>query len=209
MNDAERELLRELLQRLQAGDKVAFEQFYSLMVRKCISYFMSERRTYRLTREETEDLVQETMLALFEKLPDFDPEGEANLPTWCYTVAIRKASHLRRERRYLTQFDDTDEDRLLSSSSPEEELEHQSATSSEEENLEIWLKGEGRVRHVLRSLDEIERFIVLSKSIYGLTHKQIAAKLGKSEGAVRVDYHRVKNKLKPLLKGILRKTHGQ
>ncbi|MBL8765699.1 MAG: hypothetical protein JNM07_15800, partial [Phycisphaerae bacterium] len=38
-----------------------------------------------------EDLAQDTFLAVFERLPQFAPDGPARLSTWILTIASRRA----------------------------------------------------------------------------------------------------------------------
>src|ERR1043165_334831 len=189
----------EFLQRLQAGEEDAYEVFYNEFAPIWISFFTSQKRPYRLTRDEAEDVVQETMMTIFLKISTYDLAGPASLSTWFFTIAIRKAIGVYREKAKLTPITDLDKAELKSDRSLEERFEQQLS-------LESWIRGDGRLQRTLRSLKEKERRVVLLKVVEGLTHAEIAHKLGMSQAAVRVLFHRAKSKLKLRLEGALRNT---
>jgi RNA polymerase sigma-70 factor (ECF subfamily) len=95
----EREIDRELVQRAQAGEKLAF----GLLVTKY------QRKLYRLALRivadpaEAEDVVQETFIKAYRALPQF--RGDAAFYTWLYRIAINAArsSLESRGRRLPTQ----------------------------------------------------------------------------------------------------------
>ena len=95
----EREIDKELVQRAQGGEKLAF----GLLVTKY------QRKLYRLALRivtdpaEAEDVVQETFIKAYRALPQF--RGDAAFYTWLYRIAINAArSSLElRGRRLPTQ----------------------------------------------------------------------------------------------------------
>jgi RNA polymerase sigma-70 factor, ECF subfamily len=94
--DADRDFA--LLQRARSGDEGAFHQ----IVRKY------ENRVYGLglricgSREDAEDVVQETFLQVFRRMASF--RGASQFSTWLYRVATNAAlMHLRRGRRRRTE----------------------------------------------------------------------------------------------------------
>lgn len=220
MHEQEREVLRGLAQKLQpcnkseaddeSGDEVAFENFYNEMSQRWISYFTSKREVYGLAREEVEDVVQAVMLVIIQKHPNFDTKGEAAFSTWCYAIARRIALRYKIQKLRIIQLDEeTDKAETLYAKPSDEDFVHLTDISSEEE-LNIWLRRNGKIQRALRSLNKVEQYIILQKVIWGLTHKEIAAKLNRNNVDVRVQFYRARQKLKLLLlKGKPRKTHGQ
>ncbi len=70
-------------------------------------------------------------------------------------------------------------------SSPVEALEARAATE--------------RVRRALLRLPEAQREVMVLRHLYELSHPEIAERLGKSHGAVRVIHHRALKALRALL----------
>src|SRR5689334_3473843 len=84
---------RTLVQRIQAGDKKAFEQLLDAY----------EARVYRLALRFTgnvsdaEDVTQEIFLGVYRGLAHF--RGDSALGTWIYRVAMNHCLEFRRKRR--------------------------------------------------------------------------------------------------------------
>jgi RNA polymerase sigma factor (sigma-70 family) len=125
---------------------------------------------YRISREDAEDVVQETLLAVHCKRHTWD-QRQPFMP-WLRAVARNKLvdSLRRRGRRVHVPIDDVGE--LLAGEEPSGELNGHDA-----DRLIARLKGR-------------EREIVLAISIEGASARQVAERLGMTEGAVRVALHR-------------------
>jgi RNA polymerase sigma-70 factor (ECF subfamily) len=125
---------------------------------------------HKLGCEDVEDVVQETLLALHLKRNTWD-ERQPFSP-WLYAIARNKLidNMRRRGRRAHVPIDDFSE--LLAGNQPQEELNGHDA-----ERLITRLKGR-------------ERAIVVAISIEGASARQVAERLGMTEGAVRVALHR-------------------
>ena len=139
---------------------------------------------HKLSREDAEDVVQETLLALHCKRHTWD-ERQPFMP-WLYAVARNKLiDNLRRRgRRLHVPIDDVGE--LLAGEAPTGELNGHDA-----ERLIARLKGR-------------EREIVLAISIEGASARQVAERLGMTEGAVRVALHRALRSLAAAFKSDVR-----
>jgi RNA polymerase sigma-70 factor, ECF subfamily len=125
---------------------------------------------HKLSPEDVEDVVQETLLALHLKRHTWD-ESKPLLP-WVHAVARNKVvDNLRRRgRRIYLPIDDVSE----------------------------WLAGEDQptdmnnvdAEHVMGRLKGRDRVIVAAISIEGASAGEVAKRLGMTEGAVRVALHR-------------------
>jgi RNA polymerase sigma factor (sigma-70 family) len=124
----------------------------------------------KLGSEDVEDVVQETLLALHLKRGTWD-ERQAFSP-WLYAIARNKLiDNLRRRGRQAhVPIDDIAE--LRAGDQPPAEI-----------------NGVDAERMIAR-LKEREREIVLAISIEGASARQVAERLGMTEGAVRVALHR-------------------
>lgn len=127
---------------------------------------------------ESEDIVQETLLAMHLKRDTWD--GIRPIEPWLRAIARHKlADHLRR-RGYRDHLDIDDW-----SDSLEVSVAVESATAVD-------------TRRLLASLPERQRTIVSEISIEGRSAADVAAGLGMSEGAVRVALHRALKSLAAL-----------
>ena len=125
---------------------------------------------HKLGSEDVEDVVQETLLALHLKRGTWD-ERQAFSP-WLYAIARNKLiDNLRRRGRQAhVPIDAIGELRAGDQQLPE-------INGVDAERLIARLKGR-------------EREIVLAISIEGASARQVAERLGMTEGAVRVALHR-------------------
>jgi RNA polymerase sigma-70 factor (ECF subfamily) len=125
---------------------------------------------HKLGSEDVEDVVQETLLALHLKRGTWD-ERQAFSP-WLYAIARNKLiDNLRRRGRQAhVPIDDIAELR-----------------TGDQQPAEI--NGVDAERMIAK-LKEREREIVLAISIEGASARQVAERLGMTEGAVRVALHR-------------------
>jgi RNA polymerase sigma-70 factor (ECF subfamily) len=120
--------------------------------------------------EDVEDVVQETLLALHCKRHTWD-ERQAFSP-WLYAIARNKLiDNLRRRSRHAhLPVEDIDE--ALSGEGPRAEFNG------------------GDAERVIAKLKGRERDIVVSIAIGGASAREVAERLGMTEGAVRVALHR-------------------
>jgi len=120
--------------------------------------------------EDSEDIVQETLLAMHLKRESWD-EAQPLQP-WLRAIARHKLiDHLR--RRGFREFVDID-DHAETLASPQEPQEDASVD----------------VRRMLSVLTERQRLIVEAISIEGCSAADVGRRLDMSEGAVRVALHR-------------------
>lgn len=158
-----------LMRAATRGDGSAYHRLLhelAPMVRKLASRSLVH---YKLSPEDAEDVVQETLLAVHLKRHTWD-ECQPLLP-WVHAIARNKViDNLRRRGRGThLPIDDVSESLVDERFA---EMNHVDA-----ENVIGKLKGR-------------DREIVLAIAIEGASARQVAQQLGMSEGAVRVALHR-------------------
>jgi RNA polymerase sigma-70 factor, ECF subfamily len=123
-----------------------------------------------LGREDVEDVVQETLLALHLKRQTWD-EGKRLFP-WVHAIAQNKLTDnlRRRGRRADVPIEDISE--TLAGEGPPPDMNGVDA------------------EHVIGTLKGRQRDVVLAISIEGASARDVAQRLGMTEGAVRVVLHR-------------------
>jgi RNA polymerase sigma-70 factor (ECF subfamily) len=189
---AENEIDYELVRRVQAGDKKAFD----LLVRKYQHKLVSVISRYINDWSECQDVAQESFIRAYRALGNF--RGDAQFYTWLYKIAVNTAkNHLvARGRRPPT--DDIDAadavqydggTLLRDTDTPEHELARQEM--------------EGIVAATVAALpDELRRAITL-REVDGLSYEEIAATMNCPIGTVRSRIFRARDaidqKLRPLM----------
>ncbi len=189
----EREIDQLLVERVQRGDKKAFELLVIKYQRKLM------RLVSRLVRDqaEAEDVVQEAFIKAYRALPQF--RGESAFYTWLYRIGINTAKNylVTQGRRAPTStetnaeeaetFDDAEQ--LRDINTPESMLATKQIAAT--------------VNLAMESLPEELRVAISLREIEGLSYDEIAEAMGCPIGTVRSRIFRAREaiaeKLRPLL----------
>ncbi|WP_376790140.1 RNA polymerase sigma factor [Thermoflexus sp.] len=150
---------------------------------------------YRLlgSREEAEDILQETFLQAFQHLKDF--RGEARLCTWLYRIAYNLA--LMRLRRKEPETISIDQPLVLEG---DEEIPRELfdwCCLPEEELLRAELRSV--LDEAIRSLPASLRTVFLLREVEGLSTEEVAQIMGISTDAVKARLHRARLQLRERL----------
>ena len=178
---------QELIARAQNGDTEAFsplvykyqQKIYNLIYRKVGD------------RETAEDLCQEVFLKAWQALPNFN--GQSVFYTWLYQIAFNcSIDYIRKRDREiifaceeLPQNADDGLPMLQTQPSPCQILE-------KEELGHI-------IRKAMHKLPLSQRSVLYLRYWEDLPIKEIASRLGKSEGTVKTYLHHARQKLRTLL----------
>lgn len=189
----EREIDQQLVDRVQRGDKKAFELLVAKYQRKLM------RLVSRLVRDpaEAEDVVQEAFIKAYRALPQF--RGDSAFYTWLYRIGINTAKNylITQGRRAPTStetdaedaetFDDADG--LRDINTPESLLATKQIART--------------VNTAMETLPEELRVAITLREIEGLSYDEIAETMGCPIGTVRSRIFRAREaiaeKLRPLL----------
>jgi RNA polymerase sigma-70 factor (ECF subfamily) len=190
---ADRELDQQLVERVQRGDKHAFDLLVTKYQRKL------GRLISRFVRDtgEAEDVTQEAFIKAYRALPGF--RGDSAFYTWLYRIGINTAKNylLANKRRAPTStpFDAEEAESfedgglLQEVSTPENELMSKQVVSV--------------VQATLQQLPEDLRSALTLREIEGLSYEEIAGVMNCPVGTVRSRIFRareaVAEKLRPLL----------
>jgi RNA polymerase sigma-70 factor (ECF subfamily) len=190
---SEREVDQALVERVQRGDKRAFELLVSKYQRKVF------RLLSRFIRDsaEIEDVAQEAFIKAYRALPNF--RGESAFYTWLYRIAINTAkNHLVAQRRRApttteTEVEDAenfdDADQLRDVNTPESMMQSRQV-------------GEA-VNRAIEKLPEDLRTAIVLRELEGLSYEEIAESMNCPIGTVRSRIFRAREaiatELRPLL----------
>lgn len=151
-------------------------------------------------RESSSDLVQSVCREILVHAERFQHGSEDAFRQWMFTTAMRKI--LNRRDFYLAQKRDVLREVPIDSGASSAcdaallECYRSFSTASGRAMLREELE---RVERAFEALSEEQRQVVHLAHIAGLSRKQIAEQLGKSEGAVRVLLHRALVRISDLL----------
>jgi RNA polymerase sigma-70 factor (ECF subfamily) len=135
------------------------------------------------SRDEIDDLVQETFFRAFRRLDGW--RGEASFRSWLFTIASNalRDEYRRRKGRRMLSLEDRD---LVDSADPQADL---AAAETAE-----------RLREGIAALPRLQREVFLLRTQEGGDYTDIAAALGTTPGAARVHYHHAVKRLKELIR---------
>jgi RNA polymerase sigma-70 factor (ECF subfamily) len=183
----------ELVAAWQGGDDDAFEE----LVRR------HEKRVFRLlmrmmgSREEAEDVAQETFISLYRHGKRF--RSEALFSTFVYRVAANAALNRRRSLgRGRARLEKLAVRQAAGDDLPQQPRDPEDSTLGEELTA--------RVRDALQTLSPSLRMPVVLYDIEGLSYGEIASVLGVAEGTVKSRIHRARHALREELQGLLSGT---
>ncbi|MBC7488674.1 MAG: RNA polymerase sigma factor RpoE [Glaciimonas sp.] len=189
----EREIDQLLVERVQRGDKKAFELLVIKYQRKLM------RLVSRLVRDqaETEDVVQEALIKAYRALPQF--RGDSAFYTWLYRIGINTA------KNYLVMQGRKAPTSTESNSEEAETFEdgEQLRDINTPESLLATKQIAQTVNVAMEALPDELRTAITLREIEGLSYDEIAEAMGCPIGTVRSRIFRAREaiaeKLRPLL----------
>jgi RNA polymerase sigma-70 factor (ECF subfamily) len=183
----------DLVDRWKGGDEAAFEELVG----------RHQQRVFRLlmrmmgSREEAEDVAQETFLSLHRHGRRF--RGDSRFSTFVYRVAANAALNRRRTLgRGRARIEKLKVRNLAGDDLPVSPRNPEDATAGAELSA--------RVREALQTLSPSLRMPVIFYDIEGLSYGEIAKILGIAEGTVKSRIHRARRALRDELRSILPKA---
>jgi RNA polymerase sigma-70 factor (ECF subfamily) len=182
MSDNATELLPDpdavTLARLRGGDRSAFEA----IVTKYQAPLQRLVRRYVKVEEDAEDITQRTFARAFENLESF--RAESHFRTWLFRIAINLAvDHTR--GAYQTKTVPLSDDVAFTNSLGTAKLVA----------AEVWRKVHAR----LEALPPRQRLVFELRTFHELSFEEVAAVVGSSEDAAKVNYHHALKRLRSLL----------
>ncbi|MER2510914.1 MAG: RNA polymerase sigma factor RpoE [Nitrosomonas ureae] len=189
----DREIDQQLVERVQSGDKQAFDLLvikYQRKLARLLSQFIRDSA-------EVEDVTQDAFIKAYRALPSF--RGDSAFYTWLYRIGINTAKNFLvsqgRKLPTLQGFDNEDAEDFEDSgllkemNTPESELMSQEIAQT--------------VNQTLDSLPEELRTAIVLREIDGLSYEEIANIMNCPIGTVRSRIFRareaISEQLRPLL----------
>lgn len=171
------------------GDRSALEKLLERHLPELSAYI--ERRAGAMLRlhESQSDLVQSVCREILQHSDKFQHPGEGAFRRWLFTTALRKLSHRREflmaDRRDLHRREDAK--RVGSSDGALEEQFITDRTPSHEFALQEEM---AHIERALMSLTAEYREVIHLSRVEGLCRAEVAERMQRSEGSVRMLLHR-------------------
>jgi len=196
---SDKEVDQQLVERVQRGDKHAFDLLVSKYQRKLgrlISRFVKDSA-------EAEDVTQEAFIKAYRALPGF--RGESAFYTWLYRIGINTAKNYllsaKRRAPTSTQFDAEEAEGFEEASLLRE------VTTPENELMSKQVVGV--VQASLQQLPEDLRSALTLREIEGLSYEEIASVMNCPVGTVRSRIFRAREAVAENLRPLLETSKGK
>ena len=164
----------ELIERFQRGDTAAFDTLFTRY----------QKRTYRLVqryisnREDALDLTQDAFIRAYQGLSDF--KSQCQFYSWLYRITVNLCiDFLRKKARSEVLLYDSDESGELPMANIPDPRSESPAKALENKELRA------HIRKAVRRLPPKQRQIFILRHWDGLSLKDIAATVGRSDGTVK------------------------
>jgi RNA polymerase sigma factor (sigma-70 family) len=159
--------LQGALQRVAAGDRLAIRSIYDAEAPRMLGVAMRLLRRRALA----EEAVHDTFVQIWLKAASFDP-GRGGARTWIYAVLRNRALNILRDESRTDLVDDFGPMEL---EAPEDDAE----------TVVMRLSETGALKRCLERLDPVRRKAILFAYVEGLSHGELAGRLGVPLGTVK------------------------
>jgi RNA polymerase sigma factor (sigma-70 family) len=159
--------LTDALRLTAGGDRVALRRIYDTEASRMLGVSMRLLRRRALA----EEAVHDTFVQVWQKAASFDPV-RGNGRTWLYAILRNRALNTLRVESRTDQADNFDSMGL-------------EAPGEDAETLVIRLSESGALRRCLERLDPVRRKAILLAYVEGLSHGELAGRLGVPLGTMK------------------------
>ena len=187
-----KENLNELINGCLQNNRKFQEQLFKLYYGKMLVVSMQ----YTKDRDTAQEIVQDSFIKIFEKLNLFDNKG--SLEGWVRRIVVNTAIDRIRKSKKDPFLIDNDNDYMLGGTNPMEELEDHRLS---EEKSEIILEA-------IQQLSPAYRTVFNLYVIEDFTHKEIAEKLGISEGTSKSNLSKARVNIHKLIEDKIVRLHN-
>jgi RNA polymerase sigma-70 factor, ECF subfamily len=193
---SDRDIDQLLVERVQRGEKAAFDLLVSKYQRKIF------RLLSRLIRDsaEVEDVAQEAFIKAYRALPNF--RGDSAFYTWLYRIAINTAkNHLVSQGRRAPTSTETD----IEDAETFDDGEHLRDVNTPDAMLMSRQVGDAVNRAIDRLPEDLRTAVVL-RELEGLSYEEIAETMNCPIGTVRSRIFRAREAIAEELRPVLGTT---
>lgn len=179
---------------IKSGDAQAFRELVERHKLSVLNFCLR----FVGNKQDAEDLAQEAFIRVFQAAPKY--EVKAAFSTWLYRITLNLCLNHQRHQKIL-RFFSLDQPKAphhsLQTRLPDLPDTQRPDTEFEKKELQ------NIVQHVIQSLPENQRSVLILHRYQNLSYKEIAEVLDTSVSAVESRLHRAKENLKKKLKSLL------
>jgi RNA polymerase sigma-70 factor (ECF subfamily) len=163
--------VRRLVERAQKGDREALEELYLIHFDRIYSYLQMTVGN----RHDAEDLTNQTFVKMLERIGSFEWR-KVPISAWLFRIAHNLAmDHFRAHRRWQPEEE------------PREPADSAELSAEEEAMQSI---GRQSMLEMIEGLSPDQQQVLTLKFVFNFGNGEVAAILGKTEGAVKSLQHR-------------------
>ena len=171
--------LRRIITRAKSGDAGAFGELYTRYAGLILRYLYARLRE----QESAQDLTQEVFVRVIKGIGGFEFRGEKSFLGWLYTIAGNVLiGQARRKRAVSTPLDDSLE-----------------LVDPRSQDAVLSIFDRVALQQAITQLTEDQQQVLTLKFFADMTNQEIAAILGRTEGAVKALQHRALQALQQIL----------
>ncbi|MDI3496224.1 MAG: hypothetical protein PWQ35_245 [Patescibacteria group bacterium] len=163
----------ELIKLAQTGDRSAFAKLYDFYMRKIYDFVYYKT----MQKEQTEDIVSQIFLKAWKNINSYQ---QNSFSAWLYTIARNTVIDFYRQDKNNRNIDDfwdlASNDDLLAKVNNSLQLQ--------------------KIKKLMINLKSEERDIIIMRFWLDLSFKEIAERLSKNEGAIKMSLKRTLDKIK-------------
>ncbi|KKU91520.1 MAG: RNA polymerase ECF-type sigma factor [Candidatus Jorgensenbacteria bacterium GW2011_GWA1_48_11] len=168
----------KLVNKAKNGEARAFGQLYDTYLTPIYRFVFLRVGG---SKADAEDICHQTFLKAWQNIKDYEFQGFP-FSSWLYRIAQNTVIDYYRTKKPNLDMEIVPEDALSETSAIDEKIDR---------DFEL-----RTVRLAIAKLEPDQQNVILMKFVNDLSNKEIAAVLGKSEGAIRVIQHRALKQLK-------------
>jgi len=170
--------LSKLINRAQRGDKDAYGKIYQFFYKRILRYCQFNLGEY----QKAQDICQETFFRAWKSLPVFELKKGGSFQAFLFKIAHNLIVDLVRKKREISIY----------------KIEEPAQSHDLYEKFDK-LNQIAKVKNALSKLKKDERQVIILRYFEEMTSVEVAQIVGKREGALRVQTHRILKKLKRFL----------
>ncbi len=179
---------KELILRFQQGDELAYVELVNRYRNRLINFVFR----FVGTKEESEDIVQDTFVKLFEKKDYYRPISEFS--TWIFTIAsnLAKTELRKRKRRKTSSLSDLGLEN--------KDFDVPVKDTTDEETLDEF--ADSKIQDAIQSLQIHFRTALILRDIEELSYEEISKILDVPLGTIKSRINRARLQLQEKLKSV-------
>ncbi|MBI4586414.1 MAG: sigma-70 family RNA polymerase sigma factor [Planctomycetes bacterium] len=194
-------ITREIYSRMQAGDRQAFDRFFSRHAARILVYIQYNMGRRLLRKLDPADILQNLYLHIYKDFKSFSERADR---LGIQMALIRMADQeISEAYRYHFKVEKRDAKREATAAflAAEETGRADPLDGLPKESTSVTAQvvrqeEYQRILRLLKDLSPLERYVTVARVIEGVSAQEIAERLGKTRGAVHMIFARARDKLR-------------